>query len=251
MRVIKSEEIAKNGEDFNKSYVSTEFINKTMDVLLKDAVNKKGTDEIVDLFGEKIFSYPKNEILLHQIIEYCTQENDIIMDFFSGSGTTAAVAHKMNRQYIAVEQMDYVENIIAERLKKVIDGDRGGISEEVGWFGGGSFVYAELFELNKQYIQRIQDVKLDEEIEGFVDEIKNAAFLDYKINIDRLTKEDSEFSSLLMEDKKKVLIDSLDKNQMYLSYSEIDDDQYDVPETVKCFNHSFYQKSKVVNKNEQ
>jgi adenine-specific DNA-methyltransferase len=77
-----------------------------------------------------------------------TNEGDIILDYHLGSGTTATVAHKMNRRYIGIEQMDYIEDITVERMKKVIEGEQGGISKSVGWSGGGSFVYAELKQID-------------------------------------------------------------------------------------------------------
>ena len=75
----------------------------------------------------------KPENLLKRIIEISTQENDLVMDFFAGSGTTCAVAHKMKRRWIGIEQMDYIESITKERLIKVINGEQGGISKAVGW----------------------------------------------------------------------------------------------------------------------
>jgi adenine-specific DNA-methyltransferase len=83
----------------------------------------------------------KPESLLKRIIQIGSNEGDIVLDFFAGSGTTPAVAHKMNRRWIAVEQMDYIENITKERLKKVINGEQGGISKDVSWQGGGEFIY--------------------------------------------------------------------------------------------------------------
>ena len=153
MRVFKSEEIENKGDDFDKAYVSSGFLNQTMDELLKGMLNKKGTDEIVGIFGSKAFAYPKPELLIQRIIEYTTQEGDIVLDFHLGSGTTCAVAHKMNRQYIGIEQMDYLETITVERLKKVIGRhdenhgsdamaltyDTGGVSSAVDWQGGGRF----------------------------------------------------------------------------------------------------------------
>lgn len=76
------------------------------------------------------------------------------MDFFAGTGTTCAVAHKMNRQYIGIEILDYGENGPVARLKNVINGDKTGISKKVGWKGGGSFVYCELLKRNGKYINR-------------------------------------------------------------------------------------------------
>ncbi len=144
IRVFKSEEIEKKGEDYNKTFVSTDSFNKALEIFLKDTMNSKGTDEMIKLFGGKDFSYPKNELLLSNIINFTTNPKDLIMDFHLGSGTTCAVAHKMGRQYIGIEQMDYIENIVVERLKKVIDGEQGGISKAVNWKGGGEFIYAEL-----------------------------------------------------------------------------------------------------------
>ncbi len=85
----------------------------------------------------------KPEALLQRIIEISTNENDIVMDFFAGSGTTLAVAHKMKRKWIGIEQMDYIETITKERLKKVIEGEQGGISKAINWQGGGNFVYVD------------------------------------------------------------------------------------------------------------
>lgn len=208
--------------------------------------NQEAKKESIALFGENNpFSTPKPERLLHRIVSLCTDEGDLVLDFFAGSGTTAAVCHKMNRRYVAIEQISYEIDYMPERLKKVIDGEQGGISKEVGWNGGGNFVYAELYDLNHQYVARIQEAQSDEGIAGLIEEITNSAFLDYRINIDRLTSEDSEFVALSLEEKKKLLIASLEANQMYLSYSEIDDAQYIIPDIVKQFNHSFYRSSKV------
>ncbi|RXJ96643.1 hypothetical protein CRU94_00560 [Arcobacter sp. AHV-9/2010] len=90
----------------------------------------------------------KPETLIKRILEIATNENDLIMDYHLGSGTTCAVAHKMGRRYIGIEQMDYIEDIAVQRLKKVIDGEQGGISKAVNWKGGGDFVYAELKQID-------------------------------------------------------------------------------------------------------
>ncbi|HDR1570056.1 TPA: site-specific DNA-methyltransferase, partial [Pasteurella multocida] len=103
-------------------------------------------------------SFPKGkkpEALLHRIIDMTTTEGDIVLDYHLGSGTTAAVAHKMGRQYIGIEQMDYIETLAVERLKNVIERDETGISKAVNWQGGGSFVYFELAKLNQNYLEKI------------------------------------------------------------------------------------------------
>jgi len=90
----------------------------------------------------------KPEQLLQRIIDMTTNPNDLIMDYHLGSGTTCAVAHKMGRRYIGIEQMDYIEDIAVVRIKNVIDGEQGGISKAVNWNGGGDFVYAELKQID-------------------------------------------------------------------------------------------------------
>jgi len=106
------------------------------------ALSEDGTNEINELGLD--FSNPKPEQIIKFLIESVTKPNDIVLDYHLGSGTTCAVAHKMGRRYIGIEQMDYIEDIAVERLKKVIDGEQGGISKAVNWNGGGDFVYAEL-----------------------------------------------------------------------------------------------------------
>ena len=92
----------------------------------REFVNERGTEHIKQMLGRDSFSYPKSEFLLQRILELTTQENDLVMDFFAGSGTTLAVAMKMKRQFIGIEQMDYIESITKERLKKVVSGEQGG-----------------------------------------------------------------------------------------------------------------------------
>ena len=106
--------------------------------------NSEANKEIINIFGEKVFSFPKPEGLIQRIIEMSTEKGDIVLDYYLGSGTTCAVAHKMRRQYIGIEQMDYIENIVIERMKKVIEGEQGGISKSVNWNGGGEFIYYKL-----------------------------------------------------------------------------------------------------------
>jgi adenine-specific DNA-methyltransferase len=117
---------------------------KTRTILLENSNNTEATKEIVELFQYKVFATPKPESLIQRIIEMSTTEGDIVLDFFAGSGTTPAVAHKMKRQWIAIEQMDYIEDITKLRLQKVIDGEQGGISKALNWQGGGSFDFIDL-----------------------------------------------------------------------------------------------------------
>jgi adenine-specific DNA-methyltransferase len=240
MRVFKSEEIERKGEDFDKTYVSSDFLNQAMDDLLNNTFNSKGTDEIVELFGEKVFAYPKNELLMQRIIEYTTREDDIVLDFFLGSGTTTAVAHKMGRRYIGVEQMDYLETTTVPRLQKVIAGEQGGISEDVDWQGGGVFVVCELMEWNERYMQRIQAAASAGELWGLWQEMQAQAFLSYKVDVSAVNEHAEDFAALALEEQKRFLLEVLDHNALYVNLSEIDDADYDMSEEDKRLNAQFY-----------
>jgi adenine-specific DNA-methyltransferase len=95
---------------------------------------------------ENIFDTPKPERLIQRILQIATNEGELVLDSFLGSGTTAAVAHKMKRKYIGIEMGDHAETYCAPRLKKVIEGEQGGISNDVSWQGGGGFNYYHLGE---------------------------------------------------------------------------------------------------------
>lgn len=240
MRVFRSEELKWKGDNSDKSYVSSDFLNQAMDDLLKKTINKKGTDEIVELFGSKVFSYPKNELLLQRIIEYTTMKDDLILDFHLGSGTTAAVAHKLGRRYIGIEQMDYIETVPLERLKKVIAGEQGGISKPVNWQGGGSFVYCELKEWNQAYAKRVQSAKSKEDLQTIWNDMQAKAFLSYRLDVKQFNQNAAEFGELSLEEQKRFLLEMIDKNHLYVNLSEMDDETYGVSEEDKQLNRVFY-----------
>lgn len=107
--------------------------------------NQEAKQEIISLFGKSdVFDTPKPERLIQRILQISTNANDLVLDSFLGSGTTAAVAHKMGRRYIGIEMGNHAETHCQPRLKKVVDGEQGGISDAVGWTGGGGFRYYKL-----------------------------------------------------------------------------------------------------------
>ena len=185
------------------------------------------------------FSYSKPESLIAFFIRAVTSENDLVLDFFMGSGTTAAVAHKMNRQYIGIEQMDYIETVTVERLKKVIDGEQGGISQEVAWSGGGSFVYAELMNKNSTFIDAVLNSKNSDELKTIFDNMKSTLDFDFRVDLQEV---DQSIWSEDFDTQKKILVKIIDKNQLYYNYSEIEDDmiQSQLSESDIAFNKSFY-----------
>lgn len=100
--------------------------------------------EILALFGAQLFDTPKPERLIQRILHIATNPGDLVLDSFLGSGTTAAVAHKMGRRWIGVEMGDHARTHCALRMQKVIEGEQGGISRDAGWEGGGGFRFCTL-----------------------------------------------------------------------------------------------------------
>src|SRR5690625_1685197 len=134
--------------------------------------------------GEVSFNNGKKpEGLIKRIVEMSTIKNDLILDFFMGSGTTQAVAHKMNRRYIGVEQMDYINTVSVPRLQKVIEGEQGGISKDVDWQGGGSFVYVELMEKNRGFLKSICDAETQSELHQVYVLMLKEAEIDFSVDL--------------------------------------------------------------------
>ncbi len=203
--------------------------------------NIKATSEIKILFANSntdLFSTPKPEALISRILEISTQENDLVLDFFAGSGTTCAVAHKMKRRYIGIEQMDYIETITKERLKKVIEGEQGGISKKCGFKGGGSFVYAELKEVNLEVKKQILNAKSANECLKIFDNLNERFLKRADCKIDEIHSE--EFQNLDLNEQKRICCALLDSNEDYLNLGDIDEDAWGIDEITKKYNEIFY-----------
>lgn len=237
MRKFKSED---DSSSKLASVISDFQIQDFLKVLFNDAKNKDGNNEIDALLGRNAFGYAKPESLIKAIIEVATNEKDIILDFHLGSGTTCAVAHKMNRQYIGVEQMDYIETVSIERLKKVIDGEQNGISKDINWQGGGSFVYCELEKLNQKFVDSIETASTDEELVQLYENILGTGFISYNVNPKEIDAHSNDFLELAINEKKRLLTELLDKNQLYVNYCDIDDEAFGISEKDKMFTRNFY-----------
>lgn len=231
-------------EDLNKekpTYVSSDTLLKDfISDLLSKTKNKNGNDEITKLFSRDDFAYAKPEKLIEDILKISSKENDIVLDFFLGSGTTAAVAHKMNRQYIGIEQMEYIESVSVERLKKVIAGEQGGISKDLKWTGGGSFVYCELKNDAQEFKEAIVHATSTDQLLTLFEQAKKSSFLSYRVDPKKLKKQD--FEKLSLAEQKQILSEIIDNNNLYVNYSDIDDGDYQVSEQDKKLNRSFYGK---------
>lgn len=203
--------------------------------------NQDAKRELKALFDKDVFTTPKPEKFIERIITLGSDENDLVLDFFMGSATTQAVAHKMNRRYIGVEQMDYINTVSVPRLQKVIEGEQGGISKGVDWQGGGSFVYVELMEKNRGFLKSIRDAKTQNELHELFDFMLEEAEIDFRVDLEAVK---DTFNELSFSDQKKLLIKIIDKNQLYYNYSEIDDANVRdlIEDNDYAFNKSFYDK---------
>lgn len=204
----------------------------------KEVNSEKGTIHIGELFGNKVFAFPKPEGTIKRIIEIATKKGDIVLDYHLGSGTTAAVAHKMNRQYIGIEQMDYIETVSVERLKKVINGEQGGVSKDVNWQGGGSFVYAELKNDAQDFKESILKATTTEELLELFNKAKTSSFLSYHVDPKKL--KEVEFKELSLAEQKQVLSELIDNNNLYVNYSDIEDSSFAISPQEKALNRAFY-----------
>jgi adenine-specific DNA-methyltransferase len=187
-----------------------------------------------------------------------TESNDIVMDYHMGSGTTAAAAHKMGRQYIGIEQLDYgkndgvvrLQNVIGKRKKDSLieeykDYDKSGISKSVNWQGGGDFIYCELLKYNETFMDKIQSAETSDDLLKIWKDIAKNSFLNWYVNPEIPEEAVNNFIEIGrfengLEKQKKLLAELLNKNQLYVNLSEIDDEDFKVSEDDKKLNQSFY-----------
>jgi len=182
----------------------------------------------------------KSEKLLERIIKAHTEEGEIVLDFFGGTGTTAAVAHKLNRQYIIIEQLEKHIDICVRRIKKVIGGEQSGISKRNNWQGGGSFVYLELKKYNQTFIEQIEEAKDTDTLLQIWEQMKAKSFLNYNVDIKKQDKHIEEFKALTLAEQKQHLCEILDKNQLYVNLSSLNDADFACTEEEKRLNRDFY-----------
>lgn len=250
--VYKKEQDEANGEDAGyivNGGVLAFYSNKVRDVdgertpteLLTDFWDDISWAGIAKEGGVRLKNGKKPEKLIKRVIELVAPEpDDIIMDFFSGSGTTAAVAHKMGKRYIAAEQLDYGDNDTAARLRNVIGGDQSGVSKAVGWKGGGSFICCELMKYNQVYVDKVTEARTSEELLAIWNIMKEKAYLGYRVDVHKFDERAEDFARLSLADQKRFLIEVLDKNHLYVNLADIDDNDYAVSDEDKQLNRLFY-----------
>jgi len=197
---------------------------------------------IVSFSKEKVgnFKGQKNEALIQRILEAHTKRGDIILDFFSGAGTTASVAQKIGRRWIMVEQINDQVNKQIKRLRNTLKGDKIGISKAVNWKGGGDFIYCELMKYNELFVEKIQKAKNTKELLKIWEEMKEKSFLNYNVDIKKFNKSIDEFKKLPFSKQKRILFNLLNKNQLCVNLSEIEDGDFKVGAEDKKINKGFY-----------
>jgi len=196
-----------------------------------------GTRLLEKLLGRKSqVSFPKSLYTIVDVLKIMTDQHDIILDFFAGSGTTGHAVLELNkedggrRQFILVEQLDEHIKVCKKRICKVMEKEN--INDD--------FVYLELAKWNENFVEKIEKAKTKEELKKLWETMKKKAFLSYKVDIKAVDKNAKDFDDLSIEDQKRFLLECLDKNHLYVNYSEIDDEEYGVSEEDKKINKEFY-----------
>ncbi len=183
------------------------------------------------------FKFPKSLYNVYDCLHAAVADdkNAIILDFFGGSGTTAHAVLELNkkdtglRSFILVEQMDYIKECTVARITNVVK-----------QIGTGDFVYLELAKWNEDWIKKIGGAKTGKELAKLWDEMKETTFLSYKVEPKTIDANAKDFANLSIADQKKFFVECLDKNQLYVNYSEIEDKEYDVSKEDKALNKDFY-----------
>ncbi len=206
---------------------------------------QKAKEDLKKILGQNIFGTPKPVGLLKRIIKIGSDENDTILDFFAGSGTTAQAALELNkddggnRKFILCEQMGYVEKITVERVKRVIQN----LAKDKNLFSGKEepdFIYCELMKYNELFVDKIKKAKDTKELLNIWEEMKAKSFLNYNVDIKKFDETIDEFKKLPLAKQQRTLFDLLNKNQLYVNLSEIEDKEFKIGEEDKKMNKEFY-----------
>ncbi len=237
-RMIGKKNEKGNFEVFEKYYahevgqlIKSHWIDKSY-----NAINY-GTKLLERILGRKDFSYPKSLYLVSDTIKLMSSGDDIVMDFFAGSATTGHAVWEANkddggtRRFILVEQIEKHMNIGVERLSKVIKSEK---------LDNTDFVNIELAKWNENFVEKIQKAKTKQELKKLWETMKEKARLSYKVDIAAFDKNAKDFADLSIADQKRFLLECLDKNHLYVNYSEIDDGEYGVSTEDKKLNKEFY-----------
>ena len=210
--------------------VTAEALSDIWDDVLPNDLHNEG--------GVSLRKGKKPEKLIKRIMDIGSNPGDLILDFFAGSGTSLGVAMKAGRKFIGVEQMDYAERLTTKRLKNAIAGEQSGISKAVDWQGGGSFVYAELAAANSAFADRIEAAADMAALQAIHADMQATGYLRYDVDLSAFDAED--LAALSLEDGKRVLMDCLDANHLYVNLGSLGDADFDISDEDAAATRSFY-----------
>lgn len=201
--------------------------------------NEYGTKLIKSLVPNCEFAFPKSLWNVYDCVYAVVGENKeaVVLDFFGGSGTTAHAVLELNkndggnRKFILTEQMHYVEKVTAPRVHQVMINN-----------GSDSFVYCEIAKANETFVDLVMQAKDSNKLSEIWNEMQDRAFLSYKIDVKDINASQTEFKALTLEEQKQFLIEVLDKNLLYVPYSEIEDESYQIGEADRVLNSHFSSK---------
>ena len=226
------EEIYFEGDRFMPQ-IKKKIIEKIPSLILD---NKRGSTDLEKLNMKGEFAFPKSVSFIKTLIDLTTKEDDIILDYHSGSGTTGQAALELafsknqNRQFILIEQMDYIKTVTSKRIQNIINTNK-----------KGEFVYLELKKHNQAFIEHIETAKETKTVLKIWEEMKEKSFLNYNVDIQRQELNIEQFKALTLIEQKKHLIKLLDKNQLYINLSSLNDKDFEVSEKDKKVTQDFYQ----------
>jgi adenine-specific DNA-methyltransferase len=210
---------------------------KTVWVDSKYDASTNGTQLLKSILPNTKFTYPKSLYNVMDCIAAVVEEDKeaLVLDFFAGSGTTAHAVMEINkdggnRRFILIEQMNYIEK---DTLARTVE-----IMKSIA--SSSSVIYCELFEWNEAWMTKIQEAKTTAELKAIWVKMSKNAYLNYYIDVKAVNDNVSVFEELSLEEQKRFLIETLDKNCLYVDYSEIKDKDYNVSETDKKLNALFY-----------
>jgi adenine-specific DNA-methyltransferase len=194
-----------------------------------------GTKLLEKLLGTKEFSFPKSLYSVLDTVKLMTSGDDIVLDFFAGSGTTGHAVLELNRQdggsrtFVLCEQMDYINTVTVERLKAVMKD----IPEA-------SILYAELASLNHSYLDRVTSSETTADLVEIWHEMKSSSFLSHRVGLSAFDSNIQAFGELSILEQKSLLIEALDHNLLYAPYSSIEDSDFGFSKTEIDLNHEWY-----------
>jgi len=218
--------------DNSKGQIPSDWIDKEY------GTNQQAARALEKLLGYRAFDFSKSVPLIKHFIRIGSSSDDIILDFQAGSGTTAQAVLELNkedngnRKFIMCEQMDYINTVTTKRVQSVMSRDNLKTS----------FIYSELMQYNQYFIDKIQEAKSKEDILKVWEEMQDKAFISYQFDKDMFNKSLEAFKTASLGTMQHYLIEILDKNQLYVNFSEIEDVSFNISDEDKALNYSFYNK---------